>query len=339
MKTKFLILIFSTLIGLYSCSESSIENPIHDNDTNLNNMLKFNNYADFIHLWNTITSNETTGIDLLKDQFNYTSFAEEADEFYDNIDWDSFNTSEEIIDFINENRKYFSISHDDEGAMVVEPVVSNNFMRMFMNEDRLFQIGDSVFKVCEIVTVGTNLSDIQVLSGINEENVSQAIANGDVFIFSEYGRSQQLKDWYYHCGFQASDKEDNVNERVRMEITVVYVIGISGGIPVMNEWTHLSIKGYRRRLGLWFNVARTITCDVKVATGYFCWNSSTWVRKIGTHATNGHFTRHLSRILTQKWTALGGNFLPISHFDGFNCWGKIPATSKAELKCNEHLVN
>lgn len=342
MKTKTLTLLFSTLIVLFSCSKTSIEIPLQENKIKINNALKFNNYAEFIQIWNAVTSNDATGINnILKTQFNYASFAEEADDFYDSIDWESFNTSEEMINFLNAHQIYFSISQDDEGDMLIEPVVSNNLMRMFMNEDRLFQIGDSVFRVFEKVTIGTNTSNIQVFEGINESNIAQIIGNDDVFIFSEQGFSMQLKDGAHHCGFQQSKTETNDRERVKMEITVGYlhVGGGQYGPPATNEWTHLSIKGYRKTFGIWFNVMRTISCDVKIATGYYNWNSNTWIRRIGTHATSGTFKNHLSEILTSEWASIGFWANPISHFDGYNCWGKIPATSQAVLKCNEHLVN
>lgn len=333
------------MIGLFSCSKLDVENQMQENNLgNLqksNSMLNLNNYAEFIQIWDTITTlDETSIINFLKQRYNFESFAEEADEFYDGIDWESFNTSEAVDSFIESHQMYFSITRDDEDETVIEPAVSNNIMRVFMNVDRLFRIGDSVFKVFENVTVGANFSDIQIFEELNESNIDKAIANGDVFIFSEQGNRMQLKDWAHNCGYQQTNDTINGagNERVKLTITVAYLV-VGGPVPSMNEWTHLSIKGYRKRLGIWFNVRRTITCDVKIATGYFFWYNYTWVRKIGTHATNGTFTRHLSKKLTNEWTAHGGAFAPISHFDGFNCWGKIPATPNAELKCNIHLVN
>ena len=116
---------------------------------------------------------------MLKSQNNYASFAEEADEFYFSIDIDSFISSENILSFINEHQAYLSISYDDEGDMVIEPAVSNNLMRAFMNEDRLFQIADSVYKVFETVTVGTKTADIQLLMETEESDVAQLVSSGN----------------------------------------------------------------------------------------------------------------------------------------------------------------
>jgi hypothetical protein len=169
------------------------------------------------------------------------------------------------------------------------------------------------------------LSDIQVLEELNESNIDQAIANGDVFIFSEQGNRMQLKDLAHNCGVQQTRDTINGagNERVKITITVAYA-HFGGPVPSTNQWTHLSIKGYRKTLGIWFNVKRTITCDVKIATGYYIYNyENTWKRRIGTHATNGTFTKHLSKKLTQEWISHGTNKPPIAHFDGYNCWGTI----------------
>jgi len=346
MKTTTLILIFSIILGLFSCSKMDVENQLQENNTNKlhksSNILIFSNYAEFLQIWDTISSLDESSIcNLLYQRYNHESFAEEIDEFYDNIDWELSDNTEDLSLFLTENQNFFSITLDDVGDRVIEPALSSNMMRWFINEDRLFQIGDTIFKVLENLTVGTNLSDILVFEGVNETNVAQAIGNGDVFIFSENGESLQLKDGAHNCGIQASKAEWSGPERVNIRITVAYAhLGGYDYVPkATNEWTQLSIKGYRKKLGAWVNVSRTITCDVKIATGYYNWNSYTWNRKIGTHATNGTFTKHLSKILTSEWTATGFWVNSISHFDGYDCWGKIPGSPRAELKCNTHLVN
>ncbi len=181
MKTKTLILIFAIMIGLFSCSKINIENQLPDNKTSLNNILKFNSFDEFERAWDEVTSNMTdNSSNLLKSQYNYTSFAEEVDEFYFSIDLDAFISSEEMMSFVNGHSEYFSISYDEDGDMVIEPLVSNNLMRAFINEDRLFQIGDSVFKVYETATIGTNVTDIQLLESIEEMDIEQFVASGSV---------------------------------------------------------------------------------------------------------------------------------------------------------------
>lgn len=174
--TGILFIIFTFVIT--SCKKN--DNPgKNDNNPIEKQMLKFENFNEFEKAWNEVNSNnisETSNI--LKSQNNYASFAEEADEFYFSIDIESFISSENILSFVNEHQVYLSISYDDEGDMVIEPAVSNNLMRAFINEDRLFQIADSVYKVFETATVGTTTADIQLLKDTEESDIEQLVSAG-----------------------------------------------------------------------------------------------------------------------------------------------------------------
>jgi hypothetical protein len=341
MKTKVLIIICATMVGLYSCSKTKIDNPIPDKSPGKSNMLKFDSFDEFKMIWDGVLSDSPDNTkSILRSQYSYASFAEELEEFYDNIDWESFTSSEELLSFVNTNQNYFSIMHNAEGEMVVGPALSNNLMRMFINEERLFQIGDTVLKVFENVTIGTNSSNTLVLKEISEMNIAQAIGNGDVYIFSENDNTLQFKDWAHNCGIQQSTTAHNSsdNERVNLTITVAY-LHVYDPVPGTNQWTHYSIKGYRKSLGVWFNVGRTINGSIKIATGYYIYNSDQWVRRTGTAIANNVSTKNFSGTLHTEWTSIGYTSNPISHFDGYDCWGKIPATPNAVLQCNTHLVN
>jgi len=173
------IYIFIIAFAITSCNKNDSAGKI-DIDTTDKQMLKFESFNEFEKAWNEVNSNNISETsNMLKSQNNYASFAEEADEFYFNIDLDAFSSSEDLMSFVNENRNYLSVSYDDDGDMVVEPIVSNNLMRAFINEDGLFQIADSVYKVFETATVGTKVTDLQLLKDAEETDIEQLVSSGN----------------------------------------------------------------------------------------------------------------------------------------------------------------
>ena len=324
-----------TLVVLFSTACQKTDKDSGRPQAYQNDILMFKNSSEFKDVAEIVLiSSREEAPALLKSQFNFTSFAEEADEFYENIDIEAFSTTEEAVAFVNNNRQYLHVFYDEDGEMHVEPLLSNNFMRAFINEDRLFMIGDSIFRVFEEMTLGTMAGNYLIFVGSDESDIPQLLDNEEVFTMYSHRMDITLKDPGHNCGVHRATIAQAGNERIRLDVNVVYLHVLGGTY----QWTFFSARPFRRA-GIWWNVSRTISCDINVATGYFVYNNvNNWIRKIGTFSTSGTFTRNLNGILTEEWICIGYHCVPMAHIDGINSWATQPATHKAIITCNSHLL-
>lgn len=94
------------------------------------------------------TTNEVANMDdselaAFENANNYTSLARKSDQVYNDIDFESFATQEELIAFVKANSKYVSLSQDN-GELMTEPILLGNTYRRIANENGLFAIKDTV---------------------------------------------------------------------------------------------------------------------------------------------------------------------------------------------------
>ncbi|MDZ4205522.1 MAG: hypothetical protein U1C46_11985, partial [Bacteroidales bacterium] len=250
--------------------------------------------------------------------------------------YDSLETIEDVHNFIAVNSKYLQMITDEFGDIYVEPVLFQNPYRYFANDDKLFQIGDTVYKVLETLTLGAHIDNMQVLMNVNETNYDAFLNDGFVFIFSSVVVSDQSEDLGNNCGTWKEARNTNGRDRTYLRIAVIDE-NYHGGT---NQWTHFIVRPYYRPgLVVWYWCKRTISCDINIATGYYIYNqANTWERVIARYTNPGTLAWSLSGIVSSRWISLGYWATPIAHFDGYDCWGKTPSTGKAELTCNTHLV-
>ncbi len=340
MKTNFLKIFIITMSFLTTACQK-VDNSLADNDKYNKSILKFRSFGEFKTIYEehrNLQNNELNSA--LKSAFNFSSFSEEADEFYESINIEAFANKEEAEAFIHLNPKYLHIHYDTDNAMHVEPLLADNPFRIYINEDRLFQIGDTVMRVFEDAVLGTKASNINMFLGVTEHDIYQLIHHSDVFTFYSHNTELNMKDGAHYCGVAAGANNIVDNEKIELGLWVAYVhLGGNGLFPATNQWTYFSAKPYKKWAGIWWNVKRTIKCNIKVATAYYIYNNYiNWVRIAGSFNSNGTLTNNLNSILTEQWISNGYWALPIAHMDGINAWAKQTNTGNATISCNSQLV-
>lgn len=304
-------------------------------------ILKFKSFGEFRGAFEEhrhLQNNELNA--RLKSHFNFSSFAEEADAFYENLSIESFSNQEEAEAFINQNRKYLNVYLDTENVMHVEPLLTDNPMRIYINEDRLFQVGDTILRVFEDVVLGTESKNFELFLNTGESDIYPLLQNENVFVLYSHNVEVNMKDGAYNCGVAAGANNIVDNEKIELGIWVAY-LHVGGGslMPATNQWTFFSAKPYKKWAGIWWNVKRTIKCNVKVATAYYIYNNyNNWQRRTGSFSSNGTLTYNLNKILTEEWISIGYWAAPVAHMDGINAWAKQTNTGNASISCNSHLV-
>jgi hypothetical protein len=329
--TGILFIIFTFVIT--SCKKN--DNPgKNDNNPIEKQMLKFENVSEFLKIRDQVSEIQCEEISFSKSQSGFSSFSQEVDEFYHSIDFESFQSQEELLNYVKNYPQYLRIDYDENTEIIINPVLSDNLYRIFVNEDLKFQIGDSVYKTYETVTLGTHLLNQDALNSIKEENIEQNLNDGSVFVFSKK-EEIQLKDLNNNCGTWPEARATNGNDRTYLRLGVItgqYSYGTE-------QYVQYMVRPYKKTLGVWYWCTRTISCNIKVAAGYYIYNqSNSWVRLIGNYSNSGTSTSSLSGILCQQWVSIGENKDGNGHFDGYNAWADTPSTDPVLLQCNTYLV-
>lgn len=106
-------------------------------------MLVFDDVNDFMNTTNEVANMDDSELAAFENANNYTSLARKSDQVYNDIDFESFATQEELIAFVKANSKYVSLSQDN-GELMTEPILLGNTYRRIANENGLFAIKDTV---------------------------------------------------------------------------------------------------------------------------------------------------------------------------------------------------
>ncbi|MDR0286199.1 MAG: hypothetical protein LBI03_00585, partial [Clostridiales bacterium] len=94
----------------------------------------------------------------------------------------------------------------------------------------------------------------------------------------------------------------------------------------------VSIRPYKKTLGIWFWCTRTMSCNVVALLDRF--TSGAWVRDTIRGNDPGTLTSHL--IYVENFTSWGPG--PIWYYAAFDCWADSPSTPQATALCNHTLI-
>lgn len=322
------------LTFVFTSCEKNDNSAKHDFDSTAKQMLKFQSISEFLSIRDQISGKPHEDLPFFKSQSGFYSFSQEVDEFYHSIDFEAFQTQEDLLAYVRSYPQYFRLDYDENNEMIINPVLSYNLYRIFINEDLKFQIGDSVYKTFENVTIGTHLINQDILNGLKEDNIEQNLNDGSIFIFTK-NEEMNLKDNTYNCGTWQENRATNGNDRTYLRLGII--TGQYSGST--EQYVQYMVRPYKKTLGVWYWCTRTISCNIKVAAGYYVYNNSnSWVRLIGNYSNSGTSTSSLEGILCQQWISIGVNKDGIGHFDGYNAWADTPSTNPAVLHCNTFLV-
>ena len=187
MKYSYCLFLFLLSVSLISCQNDSIS-EIENEDCA--NVLFFQNdeemfaEMDFIlnaNLDEKLSWQETKG---------FKSQGIIADDFYISIDFESFKSKEDLINFVNKHPNLLVIE-EVNGDLHLETTFHNSPFRYFMNEDQIFQVGNNYYKVLSDLRIEADIESLEKLKLINELNLDQF--NGDCDIRLMYNVDPKLK--------------------------------------------------------------------------------------------------------------------------------------------------
>lgn len=337
MKTKYIYhaIWIIILFTITSCQKEKIDKTTTFKNSNDEKFIKFNSSIDYNATLKKVLSFSDVERKKWEETLGFKSFATICNEFYFSINPEEFSNIESLKNYVNINSEYLQLKQDETGDFTLEASLINDPIRYLLNRDRLFQIGDTVYKVLENSIIHSNIIYINKLKAINEGNFLNYIADENIFIENQSLNEQgNLKDVTYNCGVWTEDRVTNGSERTYLRIGI-YSQNIGNGTE---QGADFMVRPYKKILGIWYWCTRTISCDIAVAVDYYVYTSpysGSWLRQYATYSESGTSTSSISGILSSYWISIGFYGTPQSHFGGYHCWADTPSTDPfVSFECN-----
>lgn len=252
MKHKNIIFaFFMIMIILISIS---CEQDIHDAEIK-NELVKFESIQDYQNLKTQTVSMSPQQLDEFEKEKGFKSFGKKCDEFYNNIDISSFNSLEEIKQFVAKNSNYIQLIEDGNGEFELETKLYNRPDRYILNGDNMFQVGTSVYKVIDDCVVVGNEIDIETFYAYND-NLDSYVGNNKFSIIKNTGGTLE-KSVTTNCGTGNTWRKTDGNKRLKV------VTSVSN--PYVNNTVtcHFIARSYKLAI-VWVWETRIMSADVSL---------------------------------------------------------------------------
>ncbi|MBR6131991.1 MAG: hypothetical protein IKQ20_09060 [Bacteroidales bacterium] len=192
---------------------------------------------------------------------NFNSYGKTAYLLVEELTGDTTILSEEMLAQIEQYYpQYFIITTEcDENAdIIVDIRYDNTPFTFIMNEDRMFQVGDSVYKVFDDCLVITDIANIEDLSSLDEDGLPEIEGNEDYLVL--YYQEEEAKT---NHGRYLYEEGVNGKEKVKSWLVLTQLERHSvNGCVIASYSLDLKIKGFRKFCGIFWPVKRTLSDNI-----------------------------------------------------------------------------
>jgi len=159
---KSILLGLAVLFALISCNKKDVlndntrpptqkvlGNAILDKITTYDDMLVFSSFDHFIEALEVISDMEDCDRLSFENYFKFTSFGSIVDNFYDNIDFEIFQSEQEVADFITRYSYMFDselIKGEEGMELSILPAMFSEPERWIMNNNKMYIVGNDVYR-------------------------------------------------------------------------------------------------------------------------------------------------------------------------------------------------
>lgn len=257
--TLFAIVMAAFVLFVGCKKEKTEETSTAKNEASVD-MLQFQTSEDlFNYLENVEANNERNG---------FVSFGKMADDAYYSINPEEmFSNMDEVIDYVLEHRDLFQLILGSDGEYTVETRMYNHPFRHLANQDGIFQVGDTLYRIIEDGYAYTSLENEECLKDYVDNGSRESNTILKFYTFGEESVNEYTRDTHPHeCTNTELYGENTIgNNRITLQITNKKLGPIN-----TNYYKHgynYYAKPYHRSLG-WWGCNRTITANVyKVVIG------------------------------------------------------------------------
>lgn len=271
-------------------------------------MLVFDDAAELFSTIKNVSKMSDSELAAFESSNNYTSIGRKSDEVYNSIDFERFQTQEELLSFIDANSKYISLTKYNE-ELSTEPFLVGNSSRYIANEDGMFAIKDTVYKVLKEGFVSTSRSNIAALSNLDSKNISTVYLD-DKFTFASFKQESTTRVMVTGPGEIARRHVDVGRDRIVMKIEC-FSLSAAG---MTSYELSVCASPQKKVLWSWNSTSRTITYDFYVKFYGAGVNEAIILDESGTQS--GY---RVEKIL------YGGTSAPSINITSYNCWATTPS--------------
>ena len=268
--------LFVVAIGagiFWACQKEDVDNTqIKQKSFNANGLMYFSNFDEFLNTIDELYAMDFDELCAYENTNGYTSFGRESEEvYYNSLEVDSLSTDEEIQSFVNAHSDFVQIYTDYDGEQLYVPILFDHPFRYIINNNRMFQIGDIIYKVfnsgiASILNSSTNSYEMLLnlsesdLEFIDSNSMIQYIPKQDPYIMFE-------KDAAHDMGNNVYISKVDGNERVRLFLGGERLDG--GACPFYPYYGWADLRGFRKIGNNWCGGKRTLGCNVWCTLDYW----------------------------------------------------------------------
>jgi len=283
-KIRYIIsIIFVVTIGaiiFWACEKENIDNSlIKQKNFNSNGLMYFSNYEEFSNTLDMLLAMDFDELCNYENSLGYTSFGRQCEELYINSLYvDSLSSEADIQDFVNEHSDCVQIFTDYDDEQLYVPILFDHPFRYVLNNNKMFQIDSTIYRVFNSGTVSTNCDNYDDLCNLTENDLQyidsnsifQYIPNSNPYIMFE-------KDLDNILGMDVFIAKINGKERVRLRLTVSPLYYAPTAHPYYYYKGTGELRGFRLIGNNWCYAKRTLGCNLNYVIHYWTeyYNSST----------------------------------------------------------------
>ena len=256
-------------------------------NTTLKNGMSIRCFDDFQELQSEMENIANMDFDELveyESELNFNSYGKIAYLLVEELTGDTTILSVEVLSQIEQYYPQYFVILEEDTNYLVDVRYGNTPFSFIMNENRMFIIGDSVYKVFDNCLVITDLANIEDITALDEDGLLEIDGNEEYIVL--YYQEEEAKTNY---GRSLYEEGVNGKEKVKtwLVLTEVYRFSYMGN-TISHFCLSFKIKGFRKFCGIFWPVKRTLSNDILCAVSInneSCWgakqgSSSGFVREI-----------------------------------------------------------
>lgn len=317
------------MVSLSSCNKD--ESNLNELETEKDNtMLIFNSGNEFEATISEVIQLTDEELASYEQSKGYKSFGRAAEDFYRDIDFESFKSVEEFKSFVNNNSNYLQLIEDDNGELELETKYYNLPERYLINKSHMVQVGENIhryFKEGIVITNHQNIkalkrSDLDIKEFENKDEYT-VLLNRDIYLKS-------LKSTSGNCGTGVSERSTDGKNRLKIELS------LSSTFEPRWDISDLKVRyiqrPYKKTLGVWYWCSRTMKADAKWHYSFVSEYSGEQTRIIE-NSSYYHDWTHTSKFekeFEEQYYANGTSF----YFTSYDIWGDTHSVSPIHRTCN-----
>jgi len=257
MKAKSLltIIIITFIVLLNSCSKEDTDTLIKSDFISESDILVFKSIEDFQSTISKVNKMNQSEREEYEKSRGFKSFGRTCDEFYNSIETSNFKCINEINEFVSKNSKYITFRTDYTGDTYCLPQEYDCKERYVFNKEKMYVIGDYVYRKIDDVLVSSNIMNLAELRNIVS---SEEVINSPNFAIQKV----ESENSNYSKKEQYERRSTKGSYRLKLFIqTELFHYSLPWQWETHRE-TEYKITNYKSTLGIWFQSSLRTTYDI-----------------------------------------------------------------------------